>query len=229
MFTEYSLTQFNDHIIIDNGQSIVFDTGSPMSFHDSGIIDIGGDSIAVPRSLLGVTSNYLTENIGCELHGLLGMDIITKHPLMIELKSGFMFFDDDDNYGNKFHSIHTNQLGGLIGIEIMINGRFARMFVDSGAKISYINKAFTNGLPIQRTADDYSPYIGKFQTSLFCCETHLLVNNCKPYIQEYGTPPQQIEFLLNQYHMDGIIGIELFKRFRLHLLNGELYFPPQGI
>ena len=35
--------------------------------------------------------------------------------------------------------------------------------------------------------------------------------------------------LLHQYGVNGIIGIELFKRFRILIKGGEMYFPPQGI
>lgn len=51
-FVSFPITIINDHIIIDNEQKIILDTGSPMSFHKSGTFNIG-ERIEVPTSLPG--------------------------------------------------------------------------------------------------------------------------------------------------------------------------------
>lgn len=41
--------------------------------------------------------------------------------------------------------------------------------------------------------------------------------------------PQIVLMTIEMVKMDGIIGFDLFKKFRLQLKQGEIYFPPQGI
>ena len=227
MLLEYTIKLVHNHILIDDGQKLILDTGSPLSFHKYGKISIEENTIAVSQSLPGINSSYLTNNIGCEIHGLLGMDILKQHPVLISLKDGFMFFDDD-NFDNTFLSANNSQkMGGLIGVEIILNGRKARMIVDSGAPISYVNNSYTNGTKSKYIKSDFSPYIGKFQTVIYDCAVDLLVN--QKCIMEFGSPPPVLKTMLRQLNVDGILGVELFKRFRLHIRGGRLHFPPQGI
>ena len=225
-FVSFPIKIINDYIFIDNEQKIILDTGSPLSFHKSGNIFIGG-KIEVLTSLPEISGNYLSEKIGCEVYGLIGMDIISSLPTFISVKDGFVFFNDDAKYYNRFVRCHHNNTG-LLSVNLRINGKIAKMLVDSGAKVSYINSDYVVGMVAGDCVYDYSPYIGDFQTSLYNCKTELLVCDIM-YEQQYGTPPPMLTTLLNQYGVDGIIGIELFKRFRVQIKGGEMYFPPQGI
>ena len=225
-FVSFPIKIINDHIIIDNEQKIILDTGSPLSFHKSGTISIA-EKIKVPTSLVGISDTYLSERIGCDVYGLIGMDIISKFPTLISVKNDFLLFNDYTPYSaDRFVKCHNNT--GLLCVKLMINGRFARMIVDSGAKVSYISNDYVAGMVADDCTCDFSPYIGDFQTSLYNCKTELI--GCDvTYEQQYGTPPALLATLLHQYGVDGIIGIELFKKFRILIKGGEMYFPPQGI
>jgi hypothetical protein len=45
----------------------------------------------------------------------------------------------------------------------------------------------------------------------------------------YGRMPMQLSMLLNMLNVDGIIGYDLFEKFRVVVDRGEIRFPPQGI
>jgi hypothetical protein len=85
MFTNYPIRLINNHIIVDAEQQLIVDTGSPVSFHSSGMINLCGESIAVKTSIPGVSADYLSSKVGTRIDGLLGMDIIHRYPLMIDL------------------------------------------------------------------------------------------------------------------------------------------------
>ena len=144
-----------------------------------------------------------------------------------------MFINDDAVYREKLRrAVPGGPIGGIIGVEMSINGRVARMFVDTGAKISYIKKEFVEGLNIKDIVEDFSPYIGDFKAPLYSCQTELLSSNGNvivSYMQDYGEMPQIVLMTIEMVKMDGIIGFDLFKKFRLQLKQGEIYFPPQGI
>ena len=177
MFTNCPFKLINDHpILMDNGQNILVDTGSPISIYPSGILAIGENGISVQSSVPSVSTNYISEKVGCEIHALLGMDIINRMPTLFSLKDGLMFLDDDANYPNHFKTYPLSPLsGGLVAITISVNGQEANMIVDPGAPISYIRPEFLSGLASAGVMDDFSPFIGDFHTETFICEVDTLV------------------------------------------------------
>lgn len=233
MFVSKKIELKNGHIVIGDGEGIVIDTGSPGSFHQSGRIIIGDETISVPQSYLGVTCDYLSEQIGCEIKGLIGMDIINTHCVTISLKNEYLFFDDDAVYPTRFHHVIPEyNIGGLLVIEVVINYKLAKMIVDSGAKISYISKSFIEQGSYVRDADDFLPYFGKFDTQLYTCQTDLLLFYSfydVSYKQDFGVPPVELAIVLDKNGVDGVLGVDFFKRYRVQIKNGELFFPPQGI
>ena len=230
MFTNCAIKLINDYLIItDNDQNILVDTGSPMSFHPSGSIGFGENEFAAQSCIPGVSIPYLSEKVGCEMHGLLGMDIINHMPMLFSLKDGFVLFDDDARYLNHFKKYPLGPLsGGLVAITISVNGKNANVIIDSGAPISYIRPNFVSGLECAGIMDDFSPFIGNFQTETFICEVDTLTG-LEKYRQRFGIPPQIISMTLDMLQVDGIIGIELFKRYRIQLNNQIVFLPPQGI
>lgn len=230
MFTECPIKLTNDHLILmTNGQNILIDTGSPLSFHPSGSLVLRDNKLSVPTSIPSVSTQYISENVGCKIHGLLGMDIINRMPVLFSLKNGFMLLDDDAGYFNRFKMYPISPLaGGLVAITIMVNGRKANMIIDSGAPISYIHRSFVSGLESVGIMDDFSPLYGNFKTETFVCEVDTLTDQ-ETYSQRFGIPPQNVSITFDMLHVDGVIGIELFKRYRLQFKNQTVFLPPQGI
>ncbi len=230
MFTEYPFKIINDHpILMGNGQNILVDTGSPISIHPSGKLVFGENEFTVKSSVPGVSTNYISEKVGCEINGLLGMDIINSMPILFSLKDGVMFLDDDAEYSAHFKMCPLSPMsGGLLAITISVNGKEANMIVDSGAPISYIHRDFVSGLESVGIVNDFSPFIGDFQTETFLCEVDTMVNQ-DAYSQRFGIPPQAVSMTLGMLNVDGVIGIELFKRYRIQFNNQTVYLPPQGI
>lgn len=230
MFTNCPFKLINEHpILMYKGQNILVDTGSPVSIHPSGSFVIGDNEFSVQSSAPFVSIQYISEKVGCEIHGLLGMDVINSMPMMFSLKDGSMFFDDDAEYSTHFKKFPLSLLsGGLVAITISVNGKEANMIVDSGAPISYIRSDFVAGLESAGIMEDFSPFIGNFQTDTFICEVDTMMNQ-NVYKQRFGIPPQIISMTLDMLNVDGVIGIELFKRKSLQFNNQTVFLLPQGI
>lgn len=229
-----NLSLLNNHIVINESENILVDTGSPYSFHPSGFLTLDNDKVEVRSSLPGLSREYLSEKVGADIHGLIGMDIINKLPTFFHLRHGFIYFNDDgEYYGHPSFNMYKlpSVARGLFAIIISVNHHFAKMIVDSGAPISYIHPRFLEGLTPDATLVDFSPYIGEFQTQTYICDVDILVNTSHEtrYKQAFGIPPAAISMILKQFNVDGIIGVELFKRYTMRVKNGVLNFPPQGI
>ncbi|MCR4603354.1 MAG: retropepsin-like domain-containing protein [Prevotella sp.] len=230
MFTEYPIKLVNNHLVIDDRQHLLIDTGSPFSFHASGTMKLCGEEIAVRTSIPETTSSYLSEKVGAQIEGILGMDMINRYPLLVDVKNKFIFLDDDAIYDRKCQGLAKGLSAAnfYVGISIMVNNKKAKMIVDTGAHISYIHHTFTDGLKVESTEKDFSPYIGEFQTDTYMCKVNLLEEGFS-YEQTFGNLPSVIGSAVSMLGIDGIIGIDLFKRYRLQLRNGCLFIPPQGI
>lgn len=226
MFAKCLIKLINNHLILmDNGQNILIDTGSPVSIHPSGTLVIGENEFSVQSNVPCVSPQYISEKVRYEIHGLLGMDIINRMPTFFDLTKEVMLLDDETEYPNHFKKYPINPMaGGFVAITILVNGRNANMIVDSGAPISYIRPEFLSGLECVEILEDFSPFIGKFQTETYDCEVDTLTHS-GTYIQRFGIPPQIISMTFDLLQIDGVIGIELFKRYRLQFKDKTIYSP----
>ena len=223
MLTKCPIKTVNNHIIIDDGQNILVDMGSPASFHRSGIIVLGETQTNVSSSLPMLSTEFLSVNIGCRIDGLLGMDLMNKVPTSIRLNDGIMIFDDDARYSIQFQMYPLSKLSfGLLAIRMSVNHKEAKMVVDTGAQISYIREEFTSGLELDKRMDDFSPYNCSFKTDTYICETNALIGHLA-FSQRFGIPPKEILSILDLFQADGIIGIDLFRRYDLQIRGGALY------
>ena len=229
MFTSYPIRLINNHIIVDAEQQLILDTGSPVSFHSSGMINLCGEDIAVKTSIHGVSADYLTSKVGTRIDGILGMDIIQRYPLMIDLHCGFVFADDDAVYPRALEDFELGPLAqGLLAIKMWVNRQPVKMIVDTGAPVSYINQSIVNGMASEGEINDFHPLIGDFHTDTYRCEV-IPMKGEPPYNQAFGILPPMLGMTLVMLQADGIIGVELFKRYRIQIREGKLCFPPQGI
>lgn len=229
MPTECPIKLVNDHIIIDNEQHLLIDTGSPVSFHTSGAINLCGENIPVSTSIPGVRPDYLSSNVGTSIDGLVGMDIIHRYTLLIDVPRKHIIINDDAVYPNALEPYELGALaGGLIAIKMMVNNQQVQMIVDTGAPISYINDSIVAGMESESEMRDFHPFIGDFHTNTYRCEANLMIGE-QPYNQLFGVLPKMLEMALSMIQVNGIIGIELFKHHRIQIKDGKLFLPPQGI
>ena len=193
------------------------------------MINLSGEDISVATSIVGVCSEYLSSNVGTSINGLVGMDIIHRYPLLVDAREGYLFIDDDAVYS---HSIKSFDLGplaqGLIAIEMRINNIPVRMIVDTGAPVSYVKESIIRGLESKGEMTDFHPFIGEFKTETYQCVVDSVLDG-NQYNQTFGVLPNLLSMTLAMLQVDGIIGIDLFKRYRIQIKEGKLFLPPQGI
>ena len=226
MFTEYKIKWINNHILIDDEQGLLIDTGSPTSFHSSGVIKLCGQSIKVPTTTMGVSNTYLQEKISTDIYGLIGTDIIASHPTLFNLQRGgdFIFMDDDTEYMTK---LQTMSLMGLYVIFLWVDGNKVKMIFDTGAPISYIRSSLTEPHTTIRQEQDFSPLFGDFNADIIKLPTKIM-EDFPTEEMELGQS-KEIDKALSLLGVDGIIGTELLKHYRIQINHKDVVLPPQGI
>lgn len=228
--SSYKLKVWNKHFFIENSSGLILlDTGSPFSFHVDGVINIGESEFKVPQSAMNISIAYLKEKVGCELSGLLGMDILSQFSVWFsspQFGNTILFSETSDVTGQCI----GNNLMGCPTVNMNVNGRKGTFLFDSGAHVSYISSKFLNGQEKCGTTTDFSPLLNsdRYEVDLYYFDSSIISYN-KCFNAMYAKMPSQLEMLLSQFGVDGIIGFDLIDNYRLIVCNGHTYLPPQGI
>ena len=217
---EYDIKLALGHILVDSGCGwLLVDTGSPLSFHESGRIILCGESFSVPTSLLNADADYVSGKVHERVSGLVGMDIVSRFGARFDLPAGKLTF----GCGTDGLTRTASRSGmGYVFMDMTIGGRLARVILDSGAPISYIDPSFTEGLAPVDEVTDFNPMVpgDTFRTPLF----ELPVSFAgKSFSMRAGHLPSSLGMPLSLLGVDGIVGLDILSRFPLTLAGGGVW------
>ena len=208
---EYPIRIARGHILVtdDRGTTLLIDTGSPLSFHSDKVISLCGETISAPSSLMGVDDAYLSDKVGEQVDGLVGMNIIGPNGLLIDVPNGKAVFGcPTDGMTN----VPSQLRMGYMTIEMTIrDGRRANVIVDTGAPTSYMSPSLTEGLPSVDTVEDFNPLVPGdiFETPIFEFPATFAGQT---FTMRAGHLPKLLQASLSLIGVDGVIGMELLQR-----------------
>lgn len=218
--TEYRIELVRGHIIVndDRGSRVLIDTGSPLSFHSEGLIALGGESFEVPSSLMGTDSDYVSDNVGVRVDGLVGMDILGDG-VLIDVPRGRIVLGHPTDGMTR---VPSKGMLGYMAAEMDIRGRRATILIDTGAPTSYVSPSLTEGLSAVDNVTDFNPMVpgGTFETPIF--EFPVSFAGQESVIRA-GHLPSLMRATLRLLGVDGVIGMELLKRQALLLADGGVW------
>ena len=218
--TVYNIILSLDHILVDTVDGILLvDTGSPMSFHENSLIRLGGEAFPVPTSLMGVDSSYIAEKVGEHVSGLLGMDIISRTGMKIDVPGRQLTLCPSTDGMNRIPS----GLGmGYMSIEMVVVGKPARVILDTGAPTSYVSRSFTEGLTPIGQVTDFNPLVpgDTFETPIFEFPASFAG---KEFTMKAGHLPGSLQMMLSVLGVDGVVGMEILKRFPVTIADGSVW------
>lgn len=227
----YDTICHNRHILIDNGVGrLLIDTGSPASFHNNGEIDLAGEVFPVPADYMGVNAAYLTDKVGCEIVGLIGMDILSRLQVWFNTErfGNFISFGPATDCFPSWPHIETFHAIGIPGITVFVEGRATRLLFDTGAPISYIKESYLYDCIPSGSAWDFSPLTGgaRYKVDLYSANA---IFHDKRFDVSFAKLTPELDMMMSMIGADGIIGYDLIESFRIILNGGEVWLPPQGI
>ena len=218
--TEFDIILSRDHVLIDcAGGMLLIDTGSPYSFHRNACIQLGGREYPVPISLMGVDAAYIADKVGQPVSGLLGMDIIGKIGLKIDIPGGKLsFFPSVDG----MVQLPSGMGMGYSYVDMTVAGKPARVVLDTGAPTSYVSKSFTEGLDPVGRITDFNPLIpgDTFETPVFEFPASFAG---KAFSMKAGHLPGSLQLPLSMLGADGVVGMEILKRFAIVIADGSVW------
>lgn len=217
-----NITFVNGHCLVNDGQGcLLVDTGSPMSFSKSGEITLDGVRYRVPTTLVVCDADYVSRNVGTQVDGLIGMDLIGRSRVLIDYPHAELVFGYEGNAEGTNVSC-GKIIGGLPSIGMTLNGKDVRMILDTGAPISYIKRRMTAGMTPTGKVEDFNPAFGndRYEVDVYAYNVAIAGQE---WTGEYGASPRLLDATLAVSRTDGVVGKQLLERFRV-LLDGEKVF-----
>lgn len=220
---KFKLDLFKGHAIINDGQNkILIDTGAPTTIHFLDTLNFCSDIYNCSTNNMGLTVSKISEMLGTEITTLLGVDILKQYKILFDYKNQVIVFSKQEIEidGNE---TEISDFMGIPIIQMMVDNQLLKLFLDTGAKLSYLSDRYKSNYQSIGTDEDFYPVLGKFQTDCYEIPTSLSENK---FIVKYGNLPTILQITLMLSGTDGIIGFDFFNNFKvvLDLKNNRLKY-----
>ena len=219
--SEYDIKLSNGHILIEGGNGrLLVDTGSPLSFHESGRLILGGQEFSVPTSLMGTDAEYVSNNVHERVSGLVGMDLIGRlGGVRIDVPAGKLAF----GCGTDGMMRIPSRVGmGYVFMDMTVNGRQVRVILDTGAPVSYVSRSLTEGLTPVGRVKDFNPMVpgDTFETPIFEFPASFAG---KDFTMRAGHLPQLMGAAISLLGVEGVVGMEILGRIPVAIVDGSVW------
>ncbi len=205
----YPLSIIDNHLIVDiTGRQVLLDTGTPASI-GRGPLSLLGSTYSLQKSFMGLGIDAIAKYIGCPLDCIMGTDILKGLHFTIDYAQRFVTFSAQPVPARGKPCPLETVLGVPI-IPVSVGHQEVKMFLDTGAKLSYLNKSLTAGSPSMGTANDFYPGIGRFQTATYKTIVTVMGETIE---LKCGNLPPLLEITLTMAGCAGIIGNDIFSYF----------------
>lgn len=217
---KFQLDIVDKHAIITDGNNVILiDTGSPFTINQTSEFYFLEKTHRVNTSFYGASATNISTLVNHNITTLLGIDILSKYNIEFNYKENEVtFFDPEENFTPEGNRLSITSTSGIPVIPAIVDGKQANLFIDCGAKFSYIRKEFTLTRKSVQSEEDFYPGLGKFNTNLF--QMPVLIGDIA-FDTLFGVLPDRLSSLLSVNH--GLIGSELFLNHKIYLSLSEKY------
>ncbi len=164
MSVSMPLERTNGHLLASHrGARYLLDTGSPQSFGSAGLVEIGGQSMSFPGSYMGLDAHALSGLVHSRVDGLLGADVLGRFDLRIDVAGGVVEWSLEE-MAPEGDQLPLAFVMGVPVVEVVIGGRTAAMFFDTGAQVSYWQDESLFDYEPGGDFSDFYPGFGGFDT-----------------------------------------------------------------
>lgn len=195
--------------IKDNENTIVVDTCSPVTFHNKSVLKFLEEEYVTSESFQDESLNKLRDYTNRNFTTWLGLDVISNYKLLLDYGKGEITFLSHDEPKLKGTSVKLHTAGKVYAIQV--NG-FMYMLVDSRSPISYILRCYTKGLDTDGQRNEFFHGVGSFETPVYNLDCEFRKRNV---IIPFGNFPENLDTTLLLAHIEGSLGYDFFKNFRI--------------
>jgi hypothetical protein len=211
-------------VIRDEENVILIDTGSPITIHNNNVLTFCGHRYETTTNSLGMTPATLGAMAGFKMTTLLGADVLSNYVVRFDYKMNTVAFGNSDEIPTDgCEALPVTFTMGIPSIEACIRGRTSKVFFDTGARLSYIEEAFTTELDNCGIEKDFYPSFGAFETGVYMIDSTFGQSTIPV---KYGVLPNLLRTMLSMVGVDGIVGYDFLANFEttLDYRGKTLYF-----
>ena len=209
----FKINLVDGHLLIsDNGNTILVDTGSPLTIHKENSLTFLGRERRVHTSMLGNDIKKISSLSGIEFSTLLGMDIMSGYRVVFDYENLELTFLDSLEPSMEGDVLPLGDIGGAKVVDVEMNGQTLKMAVDTGAPLSYVDNFVTDGLDACGEKEDFNPIVGRYVTKTYELEGKI---GGKEFKGMYGNLPVMLGLPLKMVGINGVIGYDFFKSFKI--------------
>ena len=212
---QYPIDIFDNHVIlIDKDKRLLIDTGAPISISDGSSIDVFNNVYSTEKTYHGANINEIGNYVGCSLNALIGNNILTNYVFQIDFNNKlFSIWNSLPEETINTEDFIEADFQGIPTIDVLVNNdNPITSWLDTGAKISYINKNYVQHLDCMENQKDFFPSYGEFEVPIYSIT--LIFNGVEiPF--KFGILPDDLEASMLSGRTSAIIGADIFYHFPL--------------
>ncbi len=211
MRKEFIINNFNGHLLIsENGMTMLIDTGSPFSIFDTDL-EFCGKHFGQFNNRINI--DKIANLLGMHIDALIGYDIISQFSVLFDYPGQRITFSDKPMTLDGADSMPFSLIMGIPNINLSVHGQEGPYFLDTGARISYVEPQVTNGMTAVGEEEDFYINFGNFRTLVFNVEVMLEQHQ---FNVRFGNLPGHLNAeLIGRTGVHGIIGYDLFEHFKI--------------
>ncbi|MCX6053361.1 MAG: VWA domain-containing protein [Chloroflexi bacterium] len=218
---DYRLNLVNGHLIARiESKTILVDTGVPVSVGSPAEWYFLNEVHPLSQGFMGVDLPYLNRMVGTQIDILLGSDILKKYHLTLDLARERITFSARAPFRGST-AIPMTTFMGVPMASFEVAGLSTPMFIDTGAKLSYVKQQVAAQYPTVGKEKDFYPGMGEFETTVYEVPFQLGRLN---FTLRCGVLPPLLEKTLFATGKQGIVGTELYQKYLV-----DLAFPDNAI
>lgn len=212
---EYPIDIFDNHVIlIYKDKRFLIDSGAPISIAAENSIEIFNTNYLTESTYHGADINEISDFVGCSLDALVGNNILKRYTFQIDFSNKlFLAWDSIPETISNAKNFIKADFQGIPTIDIRANDQdVITAWLDTGAKISYINKKYVRYLNSVDSQKDFFPSYGEFDVPIFSIP--IIFNETEiPF--KFGVLPEPLEEGMLSGKTSAIIGADIFYHYIL--------------
>lgn len=153
--TTFQINLFKGHPIIKDGDNIILiDTGAPSTIHNTNNLFFCSENFSCVTNYMGLTVQKISEMLGTEITTLVGSDILSNFKVLFDYQTVSVSFSKSkiNSFGNE---ASISSFMGIPIIELTVANQKLKFFLDTGAKLSYLDNEFTAKYNSIGTEEDF--------------------------------------------------------------------------
>lgn len=210
----FNCYNYNGHILAEIGDDrYLIDTGALQSFGAPKELLLAGKPFQIQKAYLGHGIAEIEHLIGTRISAVMGVDILNCFETVIDLEEGEMTFSTEVLPFTGVQ-IPVRFFHGIPVISCCVGEQEVELFLDSGAKLSFLDTSISSQYPRSGEDTDFFPGFGEFKTDVYKVPLKIAGLHLELSV---GTLPDILQMTLTQAKAAGIIGSALYDEFAVCL------------